>query len=82
MIHDHWFDTRKLSSKSHTGVTSKKMPSIVPLEPPALPKWNRPSKTNENLDWADIKIIDLSRFDEPGQKQELAEQLRDAVSFR
>jgi hypothetical protein len=52
------------------------MPSIAPA---SLPKWERPSKTNETLDWADIKVIDLSRFDEPGEKQRLAEDLRDAV---
>jgi hypothetical protein len=59
------------------------MPSIVPSttsHPPSLPKWERPDKTNENLDWADIKVIDLSHFDSPREKQNLAEQLRDAVS--
>ncbi|CAI6334777.1 unnamed protein product [Periconia digitata] len=56
-----------------------KMPSVVPPELHALPKWERPEKTNEILDWADIKVIDLSNFDGPGQKQKLAEQLRDAV---
>ncbi|KAJ4304779.1 hypothetical protein N0V90_000307 [Kalmusia sp. IMI 367209] len=52
------------------------MPSAVPLP---LPKWERPTKTHEKLDWAEIKVIDLSRFDEPGEKQRLAEDLRDAV---
>ncbi|KAF2677846.1 2OG-Fe(II) oxygenase superfamily protein [Lentithecium fluviatile CBS 122367] len=52
------------------------MPSIVP---PPLPRWKRPQKTAENLDWAEIKVIDLAHFDELGHKQELAEQLRDAV---
>lgn len=52
------------------------MPSIAPLP---LPKWARPSKTNETLDWAEIKVIDLSRFDEPGEKYKLAEDLRGAV---
>ena len=55
------------------------MPSAVSPEPLPLPKWKRPSKTNEDLDWADIKVIDLSTFDEPGGKQKLAEELRDAV---
>ena len=57
------------------------MPSAVSPEPLPLPKWKRPAKTNEELDWADIKVIDLSTFDEPGAKQRLAEELRDAVSW-
>lgn len=55
------------------------MPSATYSEPPAIPKWKRPGKTSEDLDWADIKVIDLSSFDEPGGKQKLAEDLRDAV---
>lgn len=55
------------------------MPSATLPELPVIPKWNRPGKTNEELDWADIKIIDLSSFDELGGKQKLAEELRDAV---
>lgn len=57
------------------------MPSAVSPEPPSIPKWKRPAKTTEELDWADIKVIDLSTFDEPGGKVKLAEELRDAVSF-
>ncbi|KAL5119165.1 hypothetical protein ACEQ8H_002872 [Pleosporales sp. CAS-2024a] len=56
------------------------MPSATSYaEPPTIPKWNRPAKTSADLDWADIKVIDLSTFDEPGGKQKLAEHLRDAV---
>jgi hypothetical protein len=55
------------------------MPSAVSPEPLPLTKWKRPAKTNENLDWADIKVIDLSTFNEPGGKHKLAEELRDAV---
>jgi gibberellin 2-oxidase len=55
------------------------MPSIVPPERPALPKWERPGKTEEELAWADIKVIDLSTFDEDGGKAKLAEELREAV---
>ena len=55
------------------------MPAVVLSEPPAIPKWKRPGKTQEDLDWADIKVIDLSTFDEPGGKRKLAEELRDAV---
>ncbi|KAF2103319.1 2OG-Fe(II) oxygenase superfamily protein [Rhizodiscina lignyota] len=55
------------------------MPSAIPIEPIALPKWERPSKTKENLPWAKFVVIDLAKFDEPGGKQKLANQLRDAV---
>ncbi|PLB55860.1 gibberellin 2-oxidase [Aspergillus steynii IBT 23096] len=47
----------------------------VPVEP-----WTRPAPTTKNLDWAPLVQIDLSRFDEPGGKQELAKQLYDAVT--
>lgn len=42
--------------------------------------WSRPAPTSEDLDWAPLVKIDLSRFDEPGGKQELAKQLYDAVT--
>lgn len=42
--------------------------------------WNRPAPTKEELEWAPLVEIDLSRFDEPGGKQALAEQLYDAVT--
>lgn len=47
------------------------MPSATHPDPPVIPKWKRPQKTSEVLDWADIKVINLGR---------LAEELRDAVS--
>jgi hypothetical protein len=47
----------------------------IPIKP-----WSRPQPTIEDLDWATLPKIDLSRFDEPGCKQELASQLYDAVS--
>lgn len=56
------------------------MPSATYAEPLVIPKWKRPGKTSVDVDWADIKVIDLSTFDEPGGKQKLAEDLRDAVS--
>lgn len=37
-------------------------------------------ETNEDLRWADLVTINLSRFDEPGGKQELAAQLKHAIS--
>ncbi|KAI9734344.1 MAG: hypothetical protein M1834_002450 [Cirrosporium novae-zelandiae] len=54
------------------------MPSAVPQVKP-LEKWHRPGKTTYNLPWADLSVIDLSTFDEPGGKEALATQLRDAV---
>jgi isopenicillin N synthase-like dioxygenase len=47
---------------------------------PLVKAWNRPKTTSEDLAWADLPKIDLSRFDEPGGKQELAHQLYDAVT--
>lgn len=31
------------------------------------------------VDWADLVTLDLSKFDQPGGKQQLANQLKDAV---
>ncbi|KAL4959222.1 gibberellin 2-oxidase [Aspergillus stella-maris] len=52
-------------------------PSIAPIPVKA---WNRPSPTLENLDWAPLANIDLSRFDEPGGKEALVKQLYDAIT--
>ncbi|TVY92558.1 UPF0676 protein [Lachnellula willkommii] len=55
------------------------MPSVISPEPPALPTWKRPAPTKVDLPWADISIIDISTFDEPGGKEKLAKQLQHAV---
>lgn len=55
--------------------TASETSQALPIE-----KWVRPEPTKENLEWAPLSTIDLSRFDEPGGKQELAKQLYDAVS--
>jgi non-haem dioxygenase in morphine synthesis N-terminal len=63
-------------------------PSIAELPTESTPStksilvkpWSRPAHTKEPLDWAPLVQIDLSRFDEPGGKQELARQLYDAVT--
>ncbi|KAI4635026.1 hypothetical protein J4E83_002350 [Alternaria metachromatica] len=55
------------------------MPSATLRQPPSIPKWGRPKQTTKKLDWAEIKVIDLSTYDEPNGKQKLAEELRDAV---
>lgn len=51
-----------------------------PTEHIPIKSWTRPAPTKENLDWAPLVEIDLSRFDEPGGKEELAKQLYDAVT--
>ena len=55
------------------------MPSAISPEPPVFPTWKRPAPTTVDLPWADISVIDISSFDEPGGKEKLAEQLRHAV---
>ncbi|RFU35337.1 hypothetical protein B7463_g926, partial [Scytalidium lignicola] len=55
------------------------MPSAVAQTPGPLPLWKRPPKTSVDLPWADISVIDLSTFDNPGGKEELAKQLIHAV---
>ncbi|KAI0470105.1 Clavaminate synthase-like protein [Xylariaceae sp. FL0804] len=42
--------------------------------------WVRPQKTSEQLEWAELPKIDLSRFDEPGGKKALANDLYDALT--
>lgn len=43
-----------------------------------------PYNTNQGIlatvDWADLVTLDLSKFDQPGGKQDLAAQLFDAVN--
>lgn len=36
-------------------------------------------ETTEELDWADLITLDLSKFDQPGGKQELAAELSRAI---
>lgn len=63
-------------------------PSIAELLPSTsaptksilIKPWSRPSPTKEPLNWAPLVQIDLSRFDEPGGKQSLAQQLSHAVT--
>ena len=57
------------------------MPSAMPPQPLSLPQWHRPSKTEADLQWADISVIDISTFDKPGEKERLAEELRHAVNL-
>lgn len=36
-------------------------------------------ETTEELEWADLITLDLSKFDQPGGKQELAAELSRAI---
>jgi hypothetical protein len=36
-------------------------------------------ETSENLDWADLATLDLSKFDQPGGKEVLASELAVAI---
>jgi len=56
------------------------LPSTQTTDRVLVKPWSRPSPTTADLDWAPLTKIDLSRFDEPGGKQELAAQLADAVN--
>jgi len=55
------------------------MPSLISPEPSVLSTWKRPAPTKVDLPWANISIIGISTFDEPGGKEKLAEQLQHAV---
>ncbi|KAK7045449.1 hypothetical protein VNI00_007702 [Paramarasmius palmivorus] len=54
------------------------MPALVNTKP-QVETWNSPPATTATLDWAPLQTIDISKFDAPGGKQELANELRDAV---
>lgn len=36
-------------------------------------------ETSEALDWADLRTLDLSKFDQPGGRQRLAEEFTQAI---
>ena len=61
--------------------TRSTMPGIAKVYQPQLPRWQRPEKTSHDLPWADIRVLDLAKFDdENGGKERLVEELRSAVS--
>ncbi|KAK3677735.1 hypothetical protein LTR78_002585 [Recurvomyces mirabilis] len=45
----------------------------------SLPHYEEVPETSQDLDWADLITLDLSKFDHPGGKEALAKQLQDAV---
>ena len=42
--------------------------------------WSRPAQTKDDLPWAPLTKIDLSKFDQPGGKQQLAADITDAIN--
>lgn len=54
------------------------MPALH-VEKSDLEPWIRPPETDFPLDWAPLAIIDLSKFDVPGGKAALAQDLEDAI---
>jgi hypothetical protein len=50
----------------------------VATETVTLPYLQAP-ETSVSLDWADLATLDLSKFDQPGWKQELASELPRAL---
>ncbi|KAL1852773.1 hypothetical protein VTK73DRAFT_9166 [Phialemonium thermophilum] len=44
-----------------------------------LPSYHQVPETSYELDWAALVTLDLSKFDQPGGKEQLAKQLFDAV---
>ncbi|KAK0462574.1 gibberellin 2-oxidase [Desarmillaria tabescens] len=54
------------------------MPAPIHQKPPLEP-YPIPPPTQASLDWAPLAIIDLSKFEEPNGKHDLAAELKDAV---
>lgn len=50
------------------------------LTKPSLEYFARPSETSVALDWAPLAVIDLSKFDAPGGKVQLAQELNNALT--
>jgi hypothetical protein len=44
-----------------------------------IPQYTQAPETTHELDWADLATLDLSKFNEPGGKEELAKQLHNAI---
>lgn len=46
---------------------------------PANLHYEQEKETSASLDWADLVTLDLSKFDQPGGKQELAAEFKRAI---
>ncbi|KIY42892.1 Clavaminate synthase-like protein [Fistulina hepatica ATCC 64428] len=55
------------------------MPTLALEAKPALVPYVEPQETSSPLDWAPLVTIDLSKFDEPGGKETLVAELKDAI---
>ncbi|KAE9367762.1 Clavaminate synthase-like protein [Stipitochalara longipes BDJ] len=44
-----------------------------------IPQYTQAPETTYELDWAELATLDLSKFHEPGRKEELAKQLHNAI---
>ncbi|KAG6861806.1 hypothetical protein C0995_011686 [Termitomyces sp. Mi166 len=53
------------------------MPSLTK---PSLEFFTHPNETSVPLDWASLAIIDLSKFETPGGKEQLAQDLRNVLT--
>ncbi|GAA5854620.1 hypothetical protein JCM8547_004913 [Rhodosporidiobolus lusitaniae] len=51
----------------------------MPVSAADIPTYQRPPATKEQLDYVDLAVIDLSKWDKPGGKEELVEDLRRAI---
>ncbi|WRT68701.1 uncharacterized protein IL334_005681 [Kwoniella shivajii] len=51
----------------------------MPIAVPQIFKYDYVPETKENLDWADLPTIDLSKFDDPEGRKELAQTLIEAI---
>ncbi|ESK96705.1 flavonol synthase [Moniliophthora roreri MCA 2997] len=49
------------------------------MNPSNIEPWTTPPETKMELDWASLLTVDLSRYDLPGGKQSLAEEMKEAV---
>jgi isopenicillin N synthase-like dioxygenase len=54
------------------------MPALIDTKPKVQP-WTAHPETAADLEWAPLVIIDLGKFDAPGGKALLAQELKDAV---
>ncbi len=48
-------------------------------KPGRILRYQQVPETIHQLDWADLATLDLSKFNEPGGKKELAKQLQNAI---
>ncbi|KAL4871338.1 hypothetical protein BDV12DRAFT_206511 [Aspergillus spectabilis] len=60
------------------------MSTVTQTAPPVsagteIPTYHQVPETSFDLDWADLSTLDLSQFDQPGGKEQLAKQLFEAI---